>query len=226
MADLGRSDWMQNLSEQKKQIVIGTLSVLAGVATLIVYFQSGPDPVKYAAAEAAFSEWKASPQDDLLYQSMQEAIRSVPAVQSKYEASIAQKLLDTNKINEALVLANRSFGRLEEEAPFHAAYAKTSLLIEQESFQKALENAVTLKEQMGGSFALEHKAGGLLYVYNLLRIACLQQELNNRPGEKAAWEELESSLQGEARLANILFASFTDRKINLTQYIAERKKAL
>ncbi len=219
-------DWIQNLSERKKQIAVGSASVIAGVAILIGYFQSGPNALTYAAAEAAFSSWDASPQDDQLYQSMQEAIRSVPALQKKYEASIAQKLLNTDKINEALVLANRSLNRVKEDAPFHMTYAETSLLIEQGGFQQALENAVALKEQMGNSFLTEQKGGSLLYVHNLLRIACLQQQLKNRPGEKAAWEELESFLQTDTRLAHTLLGSFSEKQVNLTQYITERKKTL
>lgn len=219
-------DWIQNLSERKKQIAVGSASVIAGVAILIGYFQSGPNALTYAAAEAAFSSWEASPQDDQLYQSMQEAIRSVPALQKKYEASIAQKLLNTDKINEALVMANRSLNRVKEDAPFHMTYAETSLLIEQGGFQQALENAVALKEQMGNSFLTEQKGGSLLYVHNLLRIACLQQQLKNRPGEKAAWEELESFLQTDTRLAHTLLGSFSEKQVNLSQYITERKKTL
>lgn len=219
-------DWIQNLSERKKQIAVGSASVIAGVAILIGYFQSGPNALSYAAAEAAFSSWDASPQDDQLYQSMQEAIRSVPALQKKYEASIAQKLLNTDKINEALVMANRSLNRVKDDAPFHMTYAETSLLIEQGGFQQALENAVALKEQMGNSFLTEQKGGSLLYVHNLLRIACLQQQLKNRPGEKAAWEELESFLQTDTRLAHTLLGSFSEKQVNLTQYITERKKTL
>ncbi len=218
--------WLQNLSERKKQIAISSASCIAGVALLIGYFQSGPNALNYAAAEGAFAEWEASPHDERLYQSMKTAISSIPELQKKYEASIAQKLLDTDRINEALVMANRSLTRVKEEAPFHAIYAETSLLIEQGGFQEALENAVALKEQMGSSFLTEEKGGSLLYVYNLLRIACLQQELKNRPGEKAAWEELESFLQTGNRLAHILLDNFSEKQVNLSQYIAERKKAL
>lgn len=219
-------DWIQNLSERKKQIIIGSASVVAGVAILIGYFQSGPNALTYAAAEAAFSNWHASPQDEELYRSMQEAIRSVPALQKKYEASIAQKLLNTDKINEALVMANRSLNRVKEDAPFHTIYAETSILIEQGRFQQALENAVALKEEMGISFLTEQKGGSLLYVHNLLRIACLQQQLKNRPGEKAAWEELEGVLKTDTRLVHTLLGSFSEKQVNLSQYISERKKTL
>jgi hypothetical protein len=218
--------WMENISERKKQIAIGSASVIAGIAILIGYFQSGPNALNYAAAEAIFAEWEASPTDERLYKSVRETIRSMPDLQKKYESVIAQKLLDADKIDEALTMAHRSLNRVKEEAPFHATFAKTSLLIEQGGFQEALENAVALKEQMGSSFATEIKGGSLLYFHNLLRIACLQQELKNRPGEKAAWEELEKFLQNETGLAHTLLGSFSEKQINLSQYISERKKML
>lgn len=219
-------NWFLTLSERKKQIAMSAASILAGAAILIGYFQAGPNALEVAEAEAAFEKWSSSPEDDQLYKGMKEAFRDVPALQKKYEAAIAQKLINTDKLEEALVMANRLLHRIKEEAPFHATYAMTSLLIEQGNFQKALENAVALKEQMGSAFLTEHRGGSLLYVHNLLRIACLQQELKNRPGEKAAWEELESFLQTESRLAQTLLGSFSEKQINLTQYIAERKKAL
>ncbi|MBX7067122.1 MAG: hypothetical protein K1X28_07815 [Parachlamydiales bacterium] len=219
-------NWLMNLSERKKQIAMSVASVIAGIAILIAYSQSGPNALKYAEAEEIYAKWVAAPGDDVLYQSMQEAIRNVPALQKKYEAAIAQKLINTDKLSEGLVMANRSLTRVKEEVPFHATYAMTSLLIEQGNYQEALENAVALKEQMGNSFQAEQKGGSLLYVHNLLRIACLQQQLKNRPGEKAAWEELEALLSTKSRPAQMLLGSFSEKQINLSQYIAERKKTL
>jgi hypothetical protein len=182
--------------------------------------------LSYAKAEAAFAEWEASPSDDTLYQAMMDAIQMVPALENKYEATIAQKLLNTDKLSQALVMANRSLNRVKKEIPLHTTYAETSLLIEQGGFQQALENAVALKEQMGESYLVEYKGGSLLYAHNLLRIACLQQALKNRPGEKAAWEELEALLQRKTPLSELILSSFSEKQINLSQYIAERKKTL
>ncbi len=219
-------NWLLNFSERKKQIAISAASVIAGVAILIGYFQMGPNALSYAEAETAFTKWSATPNDDALYASLKSAIRNVPALQKKYEATIAQKLIDMDKLDEAIAMADRSLSRVKNEVPYHAAFAGTSLLIERGSFQEALEKSVALKEQMGTSFLTEYKGGSLLYAHNLLRIACLQQELNNKPGEKAAWEELELFLQTKAKSAQILLGSFSEKQIDLTQYSAERKKAL
>jgi hypothetical protein len=217
---------IHRLLEKKKEIVIGSVSVIAGVAILIAYFQSGPTALSYAKAEAAFSQWQDSPLEDELYLTMKSTIEDVPALEKKYEAAIAQKLMSTEKIDQALLMANRSIERVKHDAPFHSAYGQTSLLIEQGSFQQALENAVALKEKMSGSDMSGSKPGSLLYAHNLLRIACLQQELNNRPGEKVAWEELESFLQANSSASELLMSSFSVKQVTLSQYIDSRKKTL
>jgi len=217
---------IHRLLEKKKEILIGSASVIAGAALLIAYFQSGPNALTYAKAEAAFSQWQDSPLEEDLYLSMKNTIQVVPALEKKYEAVIAQKLMSTDKINEALLMANRSIERVKHDVPFHSAYGQTSLLIEQGNFQQALENAVALKEKMGASHLSDPKPGSLLYAHNLLRIACLQQELNNRPGEKAAWEELESFIQSNPSASDLLKSSFSEKQVTLTQYIDARKKAL
>ncbi len=226
------SNWLQTVISRKKEFLIGAASVLAGIGILIGYFQSGPSAKVYADAQAAFADWEASPEDDALYLKMKEAIRKVPAIEKKYEAVIVQKLLDSSKTEEALALANRSLTRSKSETPFHAAFGENSLLIERGAYQEALEKTVKLKEQMESSFDISLLAGerlvggSLLYAHNLMRIACLQQQLNNHPGEKAAWEELESFIQGGTPLGDLVRANFSEKRIDLANYIADRKKQL
>lgn len=222
----------QKLLFRKKEVLTASASFIAGVAILIGYFVSGPNAITYATAENAFSKWESSPLNDILYQSMIEAVRKVPDLQQKYEPVIAQTLINTEKIDEALTLAMQTLDRVKKETPFHSDFAQTSLLIERGGYQNALENAVALKERMDSAlnvsaFLGDRLAGGaVLYVHNLVRIACLQQELKNNPGEKAAWEELEKFLGNGSILSEIILGSFSEKQLNLTQYIAERKKQL
>lgn len=218
-------DFWQTWIERKREVLIGTSSVLAGMVILIVYFQSGPNALAYARAASTFQQWQADPADEKLYQVMKQTIHALPNLQKKYEPLIVQKFLETDQIHDALEMAGRSLDRLKKEAPYHAAYGETTLWIEQGQFQKALERAVTLKEQMGTSYLTEMKAGSVLYVHNLLRIACLQQALQNRPGEKAAWDELEAVLKTESRLARLILSNFKEKEVDLMQYIAEKRKA-
>lgn len=219
-------NWLLNLSERKKQIGISMVCVAAGAALLITYFQTEPSALSYVEAQKDFALWCSSPQDETLYANMKSAMRHVPALTKRYEAKMAQKLIDMDKLDEALVMADHSLSRVREDIPYHAKYAEVSFLIERGNFQEALEKAVALKEQMGSSFLVSSKGGSLLYLHNLLRIACLQQELKNRPGEKAAWEELEKFLYAAEKPAQILLNSFSEKQINLTQYITARKNSL
>lgn len=216
-------------SFQDKRWVTSAAACIAGIVVLIVYFQSGPKPETFAAAEEAVAKWESS-KEESFYQEMKKALKKVPALEKKYEASIAQKLFEGDRISEALLFAHRSLSRIQEDAPFHAAYGETSLLIEQGAYQDALERSVNLKEQMVRIHdwsQMEQLAGGaLLYAHNLLRIACLQKELNNKPGEKAAWEELEVFLKGKRDLAPLVFGNFQEKGLDLTHYIDERKKQL
>jgi hypothetical protein len=223
---------LDSLLEKKKEIAIGFASVIAGVVILIGYFQSGPDATSFAKVEMAYRKWEAKPQDIGLYQSMRLAMAKLPTLEKKYEAQIAQALLNSERTKEALILARRSLDRLKNEAPLHAQYAETSLIIEEGKYQKALEKAVALKEQIARSFHPRETrgkrlvGGAILYAHNLLRIAFLQKELKNRPGERAAWEELESFFAEEKPVSIVIEPTFEEKELGLSDYISERKKQI
>ena len=216
-----------------KRWISASAATLAGIAVLIFYFQSGPKAPDFAQAEALVAKWTALP-EDALFQEMSRALRKVPALQQKYEPVIAQKLMEGGRGAEALQIAYRSLNLARGEIPYHSHFAETSLLIEQGEYQMALERAASLKERMGREFNVESFSGdrlvggSLLFAHNLLRIACLQQELKNRPGEMAAWEELEGFLgkNQEGPTSHLLVSSFQEKGLDLTHYIAERKTLL
>lgn len=224
------SSLLQTLFLRRKELLTATVSVVAGIVILIVYFQSGPNPTSYASAESIFSQWMASPQDAELYEKMRKALKKVPGLEKKYEAAIAQKLLDGERMDEALDMAHRSLGRIKGDMPFHAAFATNSLLIEQKAYPDALIRAIELKEQMERNFDFNvpnpFAGGSLLYAYNLMRIACLQEKLKNASGEKVAWEEFEAFIHKKENISDLIVASFSEQKIDLNSYIAERKKSL
>ncbi len=210
-------------------------AVLAGLIVLGVSLQSEPKAPAFAEAEAVFAKWaKSSSADTSLFDEMTAALRKVPPLQVKYESVIAQKLIEGGNSSAALEIGYRAIERSRSETPYHAFFAETTLLIEQECFQNALEHAASLKAQMDkecnvSAFSQEPLVGGsLLYAHNLLRLACLQQELSNSPGELAAWEELEAFLskaQG-TKLSQLFLSCFQEKQVSLPDYIAERKSRL
>jgi hypothetical protein len=216
---------------QNKRLVHAGLACVSGLLVLALYFQTAPKPEAYIAAEEIVSKWKQEG-SEVSYDEMRKTLRKVPALEKKYASLIAQKLFQRNQLKDALELAHKSIEQIQEDAPFHAAYGKTTLLIEQGMYQDALEKSVALKEQMLRECDLELQAGrqpmggSLLFTHNLLRIACLQKELKNKPGEKAAWDELERFLTEKQSLSQLLFTNFRDKGLDLSHYIAERKKQL
>jgi len=225
---------LAGLSSDSRRWIYSAGTFFLGVCVLVIYFQSGPKAIAFARAQSLFAKWEASPQDPELFQEMSRALRKLPALQEKYQALIAQKLIEGGRGADAIKMAYGSLELAKNEVPWHASFAETSLLIEQGEYQKALERAVALKEQMGREsdislFSGDRLVGGsVLYGYNLLRIACLQQELKNEPGERAGWEELDTFLKRKegSPVFNILLSLFHEKGVDLSQYIAERKAAL
>lgn len=204
---------------------------MAAGVLLILYFQMGPKPELYAKAEAAMAKWRKIPNGQT-YEEMRSFLKKTPALEKKYRPLIAQKLLEGGRISEGVTLAYQALQEARREAPLYAAYAETSLWVEQKSYQKALQQAVALREEMRRLPDWEVRAneglksGRILYVHNLIRIAFLQKELQNQPGEKAAWEELEAFLKPREELSAVAYEPFRDKEICLAHYIAERKKDL
>ncbi len=219
------------LGLENRRWVLSFSSFVAGVLVLIIYFQTRPTSETYVAAQESFTKWISSG-DEASYLEMRKALKKVPSLERKYAAAIAQKLFEKGSISEALLFAHHSLESLKEDVPFHAAYGETSLLIEQGSYQDALQRSVALKEEMKGQSNFSHKVGdypeggSYLFAHNLLRIACLQKELHNRHGEKAAWEELETFLSGNEELGSQVFEGLCEKEVSFSEYIAERKKQL
>lgn len=207
---------------RKKEILIGMGATLLLALGLISYFASGPSVSDYLAAETAYSEWLSSPKDEARYGAMQQAFRKAPALKKKYESAIAQKLLVIGRTEEGLEMAEkilkRSLKKTTDHSPLHTAFALGSLWIEQGHYQKALEQAVALKEQMADQQPF------ILYSEVLIRIASLQQQLHNLPGERAALEELQAHLEKDPEAADLILGAFSESQVDLKHYLADRQK--
>jgi hypothetical protein len=209
-----------------------------GVAVLLCvigYIALGPSDRDVRSAARAFAQWKDDPASDALMKRMMRAVRRVPGLELSLESEIVQTLLVAGQPEKAGLLAKAPLERLTAVSPFHAAYAKTSLLIEQREYQKALEAAVALKEKMEGQLdpalwkGSSIQGGSALFVCNLLRIACLQRQLGNGPGELAAWEEMKGLMEAEGRssaAAQLLQTSFGSAQFTLADYISLRERSI
>lgn len=155
-------------------------------------------------------------------------LKKYSELQQKYDGPIAQSLITTGSINEAEPYASRTLKRIEgNQLPLYSEYAKTTLAISQKQYKEALAQSLSLKQKMQDS---KEGYGDILYIFSLLRIAFLSQQLGDKGHELAAWEDLtkisttnDTSSQEMIQAVNTLFA---EGKTTLQDYMQERMKAL
>ncbi len=215
----------------QKKVHAWSIGGVAACALTIGWFAAGPTDADYLKARQAFEQWKEMPSDQARTVAMHKALKRVPGLERALDAEIAQTYLAQGMGEKAD--GEGALKRLEEISPLHAEFGRATFLIEGGEYQKALELAVGLKEQMEQSLDSnlwrgQHMGGGsALYVCNLLRIACLQKQLKNGPGELAAWEEIKGLLDGESSAAaQFLKANFGSQKFSLTDFISQRERSI
>lgn len=209
------------------------IAVFLGVSVLMIaYLTSSPKAEQAIEAQFLFDEWKKNPMDKELQAKMEKSLRAFSGLERAKEAKIVQTLLSAGEHEAIYPAAMRCIERLRKESPFHASFAEATLLIEQKQFQKALELSVSLKEQMDKAKEKPWKekrliGGSTVFAANLLRIAILQKQLGNEPGELSAWEELRSLLEAQDHAsAAQLKANFAKSQFTLLDYISQREREL
>jgi hypothetical protein len=211
------------------------IAVTLGFAVLVIgYFSSGPGVEDTICAKKLFETWKKNPLDQDLREEMAKTLKKIDGLERAKESEIVQTLLLADQIESAEPLARQCIERLRKHSPFHAAYSEASLCIERQQFQKGLELAVALKEQIDRdpeSEALKGKnlqGGATIYVSNLLRIALLQKQIGNIPGELSAWKELREVLNTEDKsvAAQLLEANFGQSGFSFADFIEQREESL
>lgn len=119
--------------------------------------------------------------------------KSTP-LQAKYDALIGEQLLIGNQAEQAQPYIERTLQRVQgEDAPAYIKYAATSLILTQGKQELALKDAYSLKEDLlknaQGKNGAEYN--GVLYAFNLIRIASLEKAFKNQELETKAWNELQ-----------------------------------
>lgn len=146
-----------------------------------------------------------------------------PELKPKYQGALAQTLLVTGQVPQAQEMISDIFKRT---APDHLqlfqSYTNGSVLIQQKQYANALQHAKELKSTLEQSGLETHTA---LYIYNLVRMATLYQEMGQPNEELKTWEELESQTLNLDTLLAVTQA-FQIGNISLDQYIEERKQEL
>jgi hypothetical protein len=226
MTDKGQSsepiDWKNRLLQfyflNHRSVLRYGAAVLA--ITLLTIFWGTRDGGTSHKARTLFEQWKKTPGDASLTREMERALRKAPHIRRVLEAEIVQGFLNVGDVENADKRAAGCIARLQDDLPLHAEFARISLLIEQEKYQKALEASVTLKERLEKVEAASRFQG-----WNLLRLAVLHKKLQNPSGELAAWEEVRGFMQqnpaGKSLEAGIGWPEFS-----LMDFIAHREREI
>lgn len=236
-------DW---IADHSKTILISLASLLILLFTLyqITGKFSGHGRSDFIEAQSAYSAWVAAKiSNDELFQKLERPLKKNPELQAKFGALVAQHFLTINDPKNAEAFAKQSWKRTSNFlSPYYTEFSKTSLLVSQGKLQQALTAAKGLKSRMAedsGFWASRDKmirSGGLLYAYNLIRIAALEKEVGSSAGELAAWDELlanagwtsvtSSSKMFDPEVYSVIQRTFQDGKISLYDYIIQRKAEL
>lgn len=192
---------------------IGFLCLLG--AALITALSSRVSYRDYLEVKTLMAKWQESPADVQSFQKLLKCLDKGAKFLSHYEPYIAQTLIGQLSFAGAEKYVEKPIHYLRKESPEHAYFSEITLLIEKGLYQEALEKSIRLKEQMG-------KEESHLYFQNLLRIAVLQKQLKNGPGEMAAWNDCEDFLGWQDELANhseSILVFYKKKNVDLIGYI-------
>lgn len=232
LEDLTENPFFEWLSTNKRSILIG-IAVL--FASLVVGYRFAANrslkaESDYFQAQTEFSRFQEkslggdSAQAMENFAQLETLLNRHPELQAKYDGLVAQNLVIDNEPAKAQVFADRTFKRVQSDGVgFYEDFSRTTLLISKGEYQEAAIQAKKLKDQL--QVAPTSEFGPQLYVFNLIRLAFLYQQLNQPQEELATWNELEN-YKGNVDAVLAAQQLFKEGQTSLSHFVNERKKLL
>lgn len=166
---------------------------------------------------------------------LKKLLKKYPDLSAQYDAFIGQTLLANFSTQEATPFIDRTLSRTGQ--PYFGDYGRTSLKISKGRYEEALQEAVDLKERVikDKAFWEKSKEGSVLFAFNLMRIAVLNQQLQRWVEEQKAWQEVKQYGAGkivsfaEANKSDSfkeIFNHFSAQDTTLLDYIQTREEVL
>lgn len=228
--DVDTQPILEWLTANKKNILTGfaILFALLILSYRILAQNAANSETDYVYAQIVFRDFQESAQKDGLGQEKLIELESIlqrhPELHAKYDGAVAETLLIRGEVAKATPFAQSVFERTSvDNLNFYQTFGKTSLLIASGDYQNAYEKVKELKIQMDEDTT--HNYGPVLYGYNLIRIASLQQVLGFAEEENRTWEELK-----KYAIANEGFSDldqvFAEGKASLAGYVESRQNVL
>lgn len=190
---------MQWIKDHKKQLSYGFLLFCLFLVFLYRIFASQTakaeeNYIALASAASIVNNPEASTEKrTAALADLRRLLENSPNLQAKYDGLIAQSLILEKKIDEATPYIEQTFSRVKgEDSPYYIDYSKTSIALAGGKKEEALKEAYLLRDKMLQVEPANRSTqfGGILYAFNLIRIALLEKELQNKDAEKKAWQEL------------------------------------
>lgn len=228
-------DWSSHpaiewLSANKKILLWGFLALLACLILTyrLMAMRTLSAETDYFQAQTLFTQFEqaSSSSPDSLPSELDQLkaiMERHPELKPKYEGSLAQTLLIMGQDAQAQAFATDIFERTApDDLSLYQDYSQVSLLIGEERYADALQQTQLLQAALD---QLNEKANPILYVFNLIRLAMLYQQMGQAQEELQAWEQLQNQPH---RLEAVLAANHVLKvgQASLNQYIEERKNAL
>ncbi len=231
--------WENFLAQWGKSILFTLIASTAFIflANLLLSKQKERNKVVYGQAEELFLNFERDKTNTAVLKELEKTIDGEVNLESKYEARLAQMLINQGQIEQAQKFISDVKQRTGLDDKY-AAYVDASIAIEEKRYDQALEKSLLLRAALENSELFsktkeeELPFGQQLYASNLLRLAFLYQSLNKQAKELEVWESILSSKgnsKDSPRLARAMqeqFDSFKEGDISLFDYIKARKTQL
>lgn len=213
-------EWISNNKQTLLWIVLGLFAALILSYRFLMNRNINAE-ANFFRAQAEFVKFQDT-NDAGSLSTLESIMKDHPELHQKYDGALAQTLLVEKQVTQAETFAQATFKRTANDSiTLYHDYAATSLLIGNKNYQEALNHAQTLNAKL-----LEgtEKPQGTLYLFNLIRLGLLNQELGLAKEEKQIWGNLTNSLQQSD--SDEVIHLFRIGQATLNEFIAERMQAL
>lgn len=220
------AEWV---SLNRQNILWGLIALLAllVISFRIVSWKTSNAEAAYYKAQTVFNQFQKNP--ILADQSgtatpplteLESMMQSYPELHAKYDGPLAQTLLAVGQLPTADQFAQATFKRTKDDflKPFHQ-FSATSFFIQEGKFDDAYQQSKQLKEELDA--ANSNVFENTLYIYNLIRMAMLGEQLGLEKEEKEIWSVLQSQFAGSDEMKRI-FQTFQIGETGLDKYLLKR----
>lgn len=222
-------EWMdtpfvEKVIENKGPILAGIGAVIALLVLSYVFIsqKTAGNEQDYFFAERDFNQFvqKDGTQEEL--DRLQAMMRLHPELHARYDGAIAQTLLIRNEVAQAQPFATSLFNRTaSDQMEVYRSFGEATLMIAAGNNAEAYAHTKQLQQTLEASPGKE-----TLYLFNLIRLATLQQLLGNTQDERVTWGELQAYLGSHPEALTLLSQVFREAPTALNLYVEQRKAAI